>query len=54
MMVNKFGYRSGYSKQEKDVTETKTTKIEVKKAVDVKEIMEKLLDVDDEKPQVLN
>ena len=54
MMVNKFGYRSGYSKQEKDITETKTTKIEVKKAVDVKEIMTKLLDVDDERPQILN
>ena len=54
MMVNKFGYRSGYSKQEKDITETKTTKIEVKKAVDVDSIIEKLLEVDDERPQVLN
>lgn len=54
MMVNKFGYRSAYSKQEKDVTETKTTKVEVKKAVDVDSIIEKLLEADDEKPQVLN
>jgi len=55
MMVNKFGYRSAYSKQEKDITETKTTKIEVKKAVDVKEIMEKLLDTGDEvRPEILN
>jgi hypothetical protein len=55
MMVNKFGYRSAYSKQEKDITETKTTKVEVKKAVDVKEIMEKLLDTGDEvRPEILN
>ena len=54
MMVNKFGYRSAYSKQERDITETKTTKFEVKKAVDVKEIMEKLLEIDIERPEVLN
>jgi len=54
MMVNKFGYRSAYSKQEKDITETKTTKIEVKKAVDVDSIIEKLLEVDEERPVVLN
>ena len=54
MMVNKFGYRSAYSKQERDITETKTTKFEVKKAVDVKEIMEKLLEIDVERPEVLN
>ena len=54
MMVNKFGYRSAYSKQEKDITETKTTKIEVKKAVDVDSIIEKLLEVDEERPTVLN
>ena len=54
MMVNKFGYRSAYSKQEKDITETKTTKVEVKKAVDVDSIIEKLLEADDERPQVLN
>jgi len=54
MMVNKHGYKSAYSKQEKDITETKTTKVEVKKAVDVEEIMTKLLDVDHERPQVLN
>ena len=54
MMVNKHGYKSAYSKQERDITETKTTKFEVKNAVDVKEIMTKLLDVDDERPQVLN
>lgn len=54
MMVNKFSYRSAYSKQEKDITETKTTKIEVKKAVDVESIIEKLLEVDEERPTVLN
>ena len=54
MMVNKHGYKSAYSKQEKDITETKTTKVEVKKAVDVDTIIEKLLEVDDERPQVLN
>ena len=54
MMVNKFGYMSAYSKQERDITETKTTKFEVKKAVDVKEIMEKLLEIDIERPEVLN
>jgi hypothetical protein len=54
MMVNKHGYKSAYSKQERDITETKTTKFEVKKAVDVKEIMEKLLEIDIERPEVLN
>ena len=54
MMVNKFGYRSAYSKQEKDITETKTTRVEVKKAVDVDSIMAKLLEVDEERPKVLN
>ena len=54
MMVNKFGYRSAYSKQERDITETKTTKFEVKKAVDVDSILEKLLEIDVERPEVLN
>ena len=54
MMVNKHGYKSAYSKQEKDITETKTTKIEVKKAVDVDTIIEKLLEFDEERPVVLN
>jgi len=54
MMVNKHGYKSAYSKQEKDITETKTTKIEVKKAVDVDTIIEKLLEFDEERPTVLN
>ncbi len=56
MMVNKFDYRSAYSKQEKDIKETKTTKIEVKNAVDVKEIKSKMksLPIDIERPEVLN
>ena len=54
MMVNKHGHKSAYSKQEKEITETKTTKIEVKKAVDVDTIIEKLLEFDEERPVVLN
>ena len=41
-MVNKFNYRSAYSKQEKDVKEVKEHKIEVTKSVDVKDILSKL------------
>ena len=42
LMVNKFNYRSAYSKQEKDVKEVKEHKIEVKKSVDVDSILGKL------------
>jgi|TARA_R110002020_G_scaffold155447_1_gene336500 transposase-like protein len=42
LMVNKFNYRSAYSKQEKDVKEVKEHKIEVKKSVDIGSILEKV------------
>jgi transposase-like protein len=42
LMVNKFNYRSAYSKQEKDVKEVKEHKIEVKKSVDIDSILGKL------------
>tara|TARA_R110000765_G_C18661506_1_gene576870 strand:- start:73 stop:519 length:447 start_codon:yes stop_codon:yes gene_type:complete len=42
LMVNKFNYRSAYSKQEKDIKEVKEHKIEVKKSVDIGSILEKL------------
>ena len=42
LMVNKFNYRSAYSKQEKDVKEVKEHKIEVTKFVDVKDILSKI------------
>ena len=42
LMVNKFNYRSAYSKQEKDIKEVKEHRIEVKKSVDVDTIMGKL------------
>ena len=42
MMVNKFNYRSAYSKQEKDVKEVKEHKVEVKKSVDVDSILRKI------------
>ena len=42
MMVNKFNYRSAYSKQEKDIKEVKEHKIEVKKSVDVDTILNKI------------
>ena len=53
-MVNKFNYRSAYSKQEKDVKEVKEHKIEVKKSVDIDSILGKLeQDVaDDVKEQI--
>jgi transposase-like protein len=54
MMVNKFNYRSTYSKQEVEKTETKTTTVEVKKAVDVDSILEKLQASTEEKPELLN
>jgi hypothetical protein len=54
MMVNKFNYRSTYSKQEVEKTETKKTIVEVKNAVDVKEIMEKRDASMEEKPELLN
>ena len=41
-MVNKFNYRSAYSKQEKDIKEVKEHKIEVKKSVDIDSILSKL------------
>ena len=41
-MVNKFNYRSAYSKQEKDIKEVKEHKIEVKKSVDIGSILEKV------------
>ena len=44
MMVNKFNYRSAYSKQEKDIKEVKEHKIEVKKSVDVDSILSKISD----------
>ena len=54
LMVNKFNYRSAYSKQEKDVKEVKEHKIEVKKSVDIDSILGKLeQDVaDDVKEQI--
>lgn len=54
MMVNKFNYRSAYSKQEVEKTETKKTVVEVKNAVDVKTITEKLNESLEEKPRLLN
>ena len=49
LMVNKFNYRSAYSKQEKDIKEVKEHKIEVKKSVDIDSILSKLgQDVSDE------
>jgi transposase-like protein len=42
LMVNKFNYRSAYSKQEKDIKEVKEHRIEVKKSVDVETILGKL------------
>lgn len=54
MMVNKFNYRSTYSKQEVEKTENKTTTVEVKKAVDVDSIIEKLTASMEEKPELLN
>jgi alpha-galactosidase/6-phospho-beta-glucosidase family protein len=42
LMVNKFNYRSAYSKQEKEIKEVKEHKIEVKKSVDIGSILEKL------------
>jgi|TARA_R110000744_G_scaffold66478_1_gene135931 alpha-galactosidase/6-phospho-beta-glucosidase family protein len=42
LMVNKFNYRSAYSKQEKEIKEVKEHKIEVKKSVDIGAILEKL------------
>jgi len=42
MMVNKFNYRSAYSKQEKDVKEVKEHRIEVKNSVDVDSILNKI------------
>ena len=54
MMVNKFNYRSTYSKQEVDKTETKKTTVEVKKAVDVESIIDKLQESMEEKPELLN
>ena len=42
LMVNKFNYRSAYSKQEKDGKEVKEHKIEVKKSVDIGSILEKV------------
>jgi len=54
MMVNKFNYRSTYSKQEVDKTETKKTTVEVKKAVDVESIIDKLNESMEEKPELLN
>ena len=42
MMVNKFNYRSAYSKQEKDIKEVKEHKVEVKKSVDVDSILSKI------------
>ena len=42
LMVNKFNYRSAYSKQEKDIKEVKEHKIEVKKSVDIGSILEKV------------
>ena len=56
MMVNKFNYRSAYSKQEKDITENRRTVFEVKKSVDVDKIMSKLIsdDLDKEEKRVIN
>ena len=56
MMVNKFNYRSAYSKQEKDITETKKTTFEVKKSVDVDKIMSKLIseEADKDEKRVIN
>jgi len=42
LMVNKFNYRSAYSKQERDIKEVKEHRIEVKKSVDVDTILGKL------------
>jgi len=54
MMVNKHNYRSAYSKQEVEKTETKKTIVEVKNAVDVEEIIEKRDASMEEKPRLLN
>ena len=54
MMVNKFNYRSTYSKQEVEKKETKTTTVEVKKAVDVESIIDKLNQSMEGEPKLLN
>lgn len=55
MMVNKFNYRSTYSKQEVEKKETKTTTVEVKKAVDVESIIDKLNEsMKEGEPKLLN